>query len=171
MPAILFLLWCTEPARVSRARLVTLAQVNAFTPQIGSKAQLRSVISYDHYYPSFHFCRPDHEPQQQSESLGSILAGDRLYDSSFQVRLPPSYELSGGLTDTQIRMLQNETCAKLCDSDIPGEDAKFINERIREDYAYNWLVDGLPAAEMKREQKTGEIFYRYSGLDWHSVLQ
>ena len=53
----------------------------------------------------------------------------------------------------------NTTCRTLCMQDIPAEDAKFINERIKEDYALNWLVDGLPAAEMKVDTKTGDIFY------------
>ena len=57
-------------------------------------------------------------------------------------------------------MLQdNATCKPLCISSIPGEDAKFINDRIREDYALNWLVDGLPAAEMKLDVKSGDMFY------------
>ena len=42
---------------------------------------------------------------------------------------------------------------------IPKEDATFINERIVEDYAINWLVDGLPAAEEKRDTRTNERFY------------
>lgn len=56
-------------------------------------------------------------------------------------------------------MLQNATCQQLCTSKIPAEDGKFINDRIREDYAINWLVDGLPAAEMKIDAKSDEIFY------------
>lgn len=53
----------------------------------------------------------------------------------------------------------NGTCQMLCTAAIPGEDAKFINGRIREDYALNWLVDGLPAAEMKKDTKTGDLFF------------
>ena len=53
----------------------------------------------------------------------------------------------------------NGTCHTLCHSQVPPEDAKFINERIREDYALNWLVDGLPAAEMKVDSKTAELFF------------
>jgi transmembrane 9 superfamily protein 2/4 len=58
-------------------------------------------------------------------------------------------------------MLQdNRTCQILCTvRDVTGEDAKFINDRIREDYALNWLVDGLPAAEMKVDMRTGDLFY------------
>jgi transmembrane 9 superfamily protein 2/4 len=54
----------------------------------------------------------------------------------------------------------NATCRTLCNPiQVPPEDAKFINDRIREDYALNWLIDGLPAAEMKRDLKTGDIFF------------
>ena len=56
-------------------------------------------------------------------------------------------------------MQDNNTCHTLCRTDVPPEDAKFINDRIREDYALNWLIDGLPAAEMKRDLKTDDIFF------------
>lgn len=56
-------------------------------------------------------------------------------------------------------MLQNTTCQTLCESTIPASDVSFINERITEDYAFHYLVDGLPVAEMQREVSTGEIFY------------
>ena len=53
----------------------------------------------------------------------------------------------------------NGTCHTLCTQEVSLQDAKFINDRIREDYALNWLIDGLPAAEMKKDLKTGDIFY------------
>lgn len=56
-------------------------------------------------------------------------------------------------------MLQNTSCQQLCTNKIPLEDGKFINDRIREDYAINWLVDGLPAAEMKKDTKSNQVFY------------
>lgn len=57
-------------------------------------------------------------------------------------------------------MKDNDTCKTLCVvPDVNKEDAKFINDRIREDYAMNWLIDGLPAAEMKYENNTGELFF------------
>ena len=63
--------------------------------------------------------------------------------------------------DVQIRMLKdNGTCKVLCRvSNVNVEEAKFINDRIREDYGLNWLVDGLPAAEMKVDTRTQELFY------------
>ncbi|KAF8588664.1 endosomal P24A protein [Ramaria rubella] len=112
--------------------------VNALTPVIGPQAKL----VYDYYYPSFHFCEPKDGVQKQSESLGSILFGDRIFNSPYD-----------------IKMLQNQTCERLCTTQIPAEDGKFINDRIREDYAMNWLVDGLPAAEMKVDTKSNQLFF------------
>ncbi|RIB12047.1 hypothetical protein C2G38_2019993 [Gigaspora rosea] len=114
--------------------------VNSLTPLMGSQ-QLKSLIPYDYYYKSFHFCSPK-EPQSQPESLGSILFGDRIFDSV--------YKLS---------MLQNNaTCQYLCKETVPGEDAAFINARIKENYAINWLIDGLPAASRKLDVKAKTLF-------------
>jgi transmembrane 9 superfamily member 2/4 len=55
--------------------------------------------------------------------------------------------------------MNNETCQFLCKSTVPAEDAKFINQRIRENYAINWLIDGLPAASKKTDAKTHTPFY------------
>jgi hypothetical protein len=41
----------------------------------------------DYYAPEFHFCQPEGGPQKVSESLGSILFGDRIFTSAFDVRL------------------------------------------------------------------------------------
>ncbi|TDL24197.1 Nonaspanin [Rickenella mellea] len=119
--------------------------VNALTPMIGSadNAKLKSMINYDYYNPAFHFCQPSGGPKAIRESLGSVLFGDRIFTSPFD-----------------IKMLQDVgTCRELCKATVPAEDGKFINERIREDYALNWLVDGLPAAEMKKDVKSGDIFF------------
>lgn len=118
--------------------------VNALTPiSTNVQAQLKSVIPYNYYDDRFHFCKPKDNPKAQPESLGSILFGDRLFDSSFE-----------------LFMLRNTSCQVLCKVDaIPVGDSKFINDRIREHYAYNWLIDGLPAARMKQDQRTKELFY------------
>ena len=54
----------------------------------------------------------------------------------------------------------NRTCQTLCTvADVTGEEAKFVNNRIKEDYELNWLVDGLPAATMKTDTRNGDIFF------------
>jgi len=141
LPVWTFYLPGTAPKDYSQGDLVPLL-VNALTPQLSAHSQLKSVISYDYYHPQLHFCQPPQGPASQRESFGSILFGDRLYDSPFE-----------------IHMRKNETCKKLCDSTIPATDASFVNQAIQDRYALNWLIDGLPAAELKRDDGSGETFY------------
>ncbi|KAL1918138.1 uncharacterized protein VTP21DRAFT_3404 [Calcarisporiella thermophila] len=117
--------------------------VNALTPMSSARdQQLKSVISFDYYKKEFHFC-PPHPIESQSGGLGSVLFGDRIQNSLFD-----------------IQMQKTEECKLLCTSDvIPKEDAKFINDQIREGYGINWIIDGLPAARPKRDDRTGEEFY------------
>lgn len=104
--------------------------VNTLTPVYDSSIRkLHSVIAYDYYYKSFNFCKPKNGPKKQSESLGSILFGDRIFNSPFE-----------------LYMLKNESCKTLCSSSYDSRSALFVNRRIRMDYDMNWLVDGLPAA-------------------------
>jgi transmembrane 9 superfamily protein 2/4 len=118
-------------------------------------------IEDDYYNPKFHFCEPEGGPKKQPESLGSILFGDRIFNSPYDVCPIPDPCQVHINWPIQIKMLEkNPTCKTLCTvRDVPGEDAKFINDRIREDYALNWLVDGLPAAEMKVDLRTHELFF------------
>ncbi|GLB37446.1 putative endomembrane protein 70 [Lyophyllum shimeji] len=120
--------------------------VNALTPKLmnGEDNRLKSMINYDYYNPKFRFCQPEEGPIKQPESLGSILFGDRIFNSPYKITM---------LND-------NRTCQTLCTvHDVTGEEAKFINDRIKEDYELNWLVDGLPAATMKADTRNGEVFY------------
>ncbi|KAK7692784.1 hypothetical protein QCA50_004417 [Cerrena zonata] len=119
--------------------------VNALTPMLAGNdhAKLKSLINHDYYDPRFHFCTPEGGIKSEPEGLGSILFGDRIYNSPYDVKM----------------LQDNTTCHTLCRQDVSAEDAKFINGRIKEDYALNWLVDGLPAAEMKVDTKSGDIFY------------
>jgi len=117
--------------------------VNRLNPVMsGVDSRIKSMINYDYYNPAFHFCKPPEGVRRQPESLGSILFGDRIFNSPYD-----------------LHMLKNETCKTLCKSIVPPEDATFINERIREDQVINWLVDGLPAGERKEDEKTGDMFY------------
>ncbi|KAI0028138.1 Nonaspanin [Vararia minispora EC-137] len=119
--------------------------VNALTPMLAGheNAKLKSLINYDYYNPQLHFCTPEEGIKKQPESLGSILFGDRIFNSPYDIRM----------------LEDNGTCRTLCHAPVPEEDIKFVNDRIREDYALNWLIDGLPAAEMKVDLKTGDMFF------------
>ncbi|CAO3607049.1 unnamed protein product [Mucor hiemalis] len=119
---------------------VTL-NVNSLTPS--SAQQIKSVISLDFYNEQFHFCQPKSGKQEKAESIGSILFGDRIFNSPFE-----------------LKMQKDEPCKVLCETDaIPVEDAKFINKAVSDGYAFNWLVDGLPAATEDVDIHTNEKYY------------
>ena len=109
--------------------------VNHLTPANSqSVPKLRSVYAYDYYHPSFHFCQPTDGPKYIKESLGSILFGDRIQTSPFE-----------------LKMAVNETCKALCaPQTFSLMDGKFVNSRIYQGYDLNWLIDGLPAAQLVR---------------------
>ncbi|KAH8656091.1 hypothetical protein BGZ60DRAFT_435201 [Tricladium varicosporioides] len=117
--------------------------VNRLTP-VGSQVDgsLRSVVSFDYYHKAFHFCAPKGGPKDVSESLGSILFGDRIRTSPFE-----------------LLMGKNETCKELCDVKFDQSSAHFVNRRIAQGFALNWLIDGLPAGQLVVDEVTGTKFY------------
>lgn len=100
------------------------------------------LYSYDYYTEAFHYCRPKDGLKHQSESLGAILFGDRIFNSPFE-----------------LNVLQNVTCQSLCETIYPAKDAAFVNKLIGAGYQNDWLVDGLPVARTLEDAKTGEPFY------------
>ncbi|KAI9932490.1 hypothetical protein ASPWEDRAFT_33390 [Aspergillus wentii DTO 134E9] len=119
--------------------------VNHLTPGLARQDdQLHSVFAYDYYHPALHFCAPEGGPKDVRESLGSILFGDRIQTSPFE-----------------IHMGKNETCKAVCKEQAVFDErgAKFTNRRISQGYNINWLVDGLPAAQLNLDSVTKSEFY------------
>ncbi|EME81057.1 uncharacterized protein MYCFIDRAFT_204169 [Pseudocercospora fijiensis CIRAD86] len=132
------------PTNYKHGDLVPL-NVNHLTPgQSARDTQIRSAFSFDYYHPAFHFCQPKDGLQHISESLGSILFGDRILTSPYN-----------------LRMEVNETCRAVCDEVwFEPRDSKFVNRRIWQNYIVNWLIDGLPAAQNYLDQDTNTEFYQ-----------
>lgn len=142
-PVSAFYLPGVAPTSYKAEDLVPL-HVNRLTP-MGSNVDgtLRSVVPFDYYHAAFHFCRPEPHPKYVSESLGSILFGDRIMTSPFE-----------------LHMLHNETCKTLCsDKKFDQNSAHFVNKRIKQRFALNWLVDGLPAGQLIEDEVTKTKFY------------
>ncbi|KAJ3025665.1 UNVERIFIED_CONTAM: hypothetical protein HDU68_006885 [Siphonaria sp. JEL0065] len=99
-----------------------------------------SLLPYDYYYEKFHFCQPA-KLQVGRESLGSVLFGDRMYNSPFEVK-----------------MLEDAKCVKMCTSTVSADDAKFINLKIKEEYFMDWYVDNLPAAQISPDDDGNEYY-------------
>ncbi|KAK5684274.1 Transmembrane 9 superfamily member 2 [Elasticomyces elasticus] len=120
--------------------------VNHLTPSQSSRdAQIRSVFSFDYYHHAFHFCQPEGGAKDVSESLGSIIFGDRIKTSPFQLQM--------GVNVTG--------CQAVCDEvEFEPRDAKFVNRRITQGFNMNWLIDGLPAAQRYLDPNTNTEFYQ-----------
>ncbi|KAM3565719.1 hypothetical protein MY1884_000028 [Beauveria asiatica] len=117
--------------------------VNSIKPIAGPQdARLHSVVSFEYYHPGFGFCKPEGGPEYVSESLGSILFGDRIMTSPFQ-----------------LSMKKEETCKQLCEVEYSANAVDFLRNRIFEGYSLNWLVDGLPAGQRIEDRLTGTSFY------------
>ena len=119
--------------------------VNRLTPSHSQvDMQIKSVFAYDYYSKQFHFCKPEGGPRNVDESLGSILFGDRIKTSPFDLRM----------------LQQEEGCRAVCEAQtFSAGDARFVNKRIKQSYEMNWLVDGLPAAQVKKDPSTDTTFY------------
>lgn len=129
------------PASYGKDEPVPL-NVNAIRPVAGPDAMLHSVVSYDYYHPLFQFCRPLDGPQDVGASLGSILFGDRIKTSPFE-----------------LKMARNESCKALCKTTYQKGAAFGVNELIRSGISLNWLVDGLPAGQKIVDEQSGTEFY------------
>lgn len=117
--------------------------VNTIKPVAAPGDQmLHSVVAYDYYLPIFKLCEPEGGAQPVSESLGSILFGDRIMTSPFE-----------------LKMAVNESCKALCEQKYTAGAAKFVNEKIDLGYSLNWLVDGLPAGQDITDELTHTDFY------------
>lgn len=118
--------------------------VNALTASPSREdGKLRAILPWHYYDPRFHFCKPKPEPKYVSESLGSIIFGDRIMTSPFQ-----------------LFMRTNETCKPLCEPQmVSPHDVVFINTKIEQGFNLNWLVDGLPAGQLLEDMVTNTHFY------------
>ncbi|EME42358.1 hypothetical protein DOTSEDRAFT_73247 [Dothistroma septosporum NZE10] len=132
------------PTNYKTGDLVPLT-VNHLTPSQSQRdTQVRSAFSFDYYHSNFHFCKPEGDIQHASESLGSILFGDRIQSSPFQ-----------------LHMAKNETCKAVCNEvEFEPRGAKFVNRRIWQNYIMNWLVDGLPAAQAYLDPTSNTEYYQ-----------
>lgn len=117
--------------------------VNSIRPIAGPQdSRLHSVVSFDYYHPAFGFCQPKDGPEYVSESLGSILFGDRIMTSPFE-----------------LSMAKDEVCKPLCEVKYSENAVAFLRDRIEEGYSLNWLVDGLPAGQKIEDRLTDTSFY------------
>ncbi|OCK85169.1 hypothetical protein K432DRAFT_388860 [Lepidopterella palustris CBS 459.81] len=142
-PSFAFYVPGLAPTSYKENDLVPL-YVNHLTPADSQQdRKLRSVFSFDYYHPPFHFCQPQGGPKDIRESLGSILFGDRIQTSPFI-----------------LHMKNNQSCKSVCrEQTFTPREAVFVNKKIYQGYNLNWLIDGLPAAQLLKDPDSDQPFY------------
>ena len=106
--------------------------VNAYTSS-------SNFIAYDFYDERINNCEPK-DKQLEHENLGSILFGDRIYNSRYN-----------------ITMLETKQCVQLCDDITKLKNTGFISRLIKENYRNNWYIDKLPVYDNKLGFQMGYI--------------
>jgi transmembrane 9 superfamily protein 2/4 len=127
---------------------------------VGEKIELKvntlfsnnSNVPYSHYDSRLQFCQPEGGPKAESTSLGSVLMGDRIFNSPFE-----------------ITMLKNETCKKLCTTKYTTDNARFVNTLIKENHFLNWEIDGLPAGHLVQENNNEQTIYYKLGINLGAI--
>ena len=91
-------------------------------------------------------------------NLGEVLRGDRIAES-----------------DLELRVGQNVTCKILCGTDLlPLTDLRFARSLVTLDYKVEWIVDDLPAANLRHFQvgDSSKILQSYdTGFSLGSLLE
>lgn len=108
---------------------------------VNSLTSKDTLIPYDYYNPRFKFCKPQ-SIISKHETLGSILFGDRLKNSPFEI---------DGLKD--------ESCKILCKVELEKNNIEFIQHAIKNKYHLMWYIDGLPVATLMKDLKANKQFY------------
>jgi len=93
---------------------------------------VKTQLPYDYY--SLPFCHPD-VITEAAENLGEILSGDQIETSAYEVSMKIPIN-----------------CNILCKRKYSIADLKHFEEKIKEQYRVNWIVDNIPAATRYYEQ-------------------
>lgn len=106
--------------------------VNRLTSTDPSSGDSSAAGGLDYFSPHLKFCTPEGGKQARGGSLGSVLFGDRIYNSP-----------------VEIEMLKNKECQVMCSSTYSSTDAEFLTNKIIRGYMQHWLIDGLPVAGLQ----------------------
>jgi len=146
LPLLLVLLL----AQVQRAGAFYLPGVAPRDYQYGEVVELKvnkldsvhTQLPYDFY--SLPFCTPP-KIEESAENLGEVLSGDRIENALYK-----------------ISMKMIESCKILCKKNYVKKELKQFEDKIKEEYRVNWIIDNLPSATKFYTQEVdadGEISY------------
>ncbi|WFD36474.1 hypothetical protein MCUN1_003353 [Malassezia cuniculi] len=112
-------------------------QANVLQPMIDAPL-VRNIDYYDYYDVRLGFCQPDAIERVDDNAV--LLAGNRIYNSPIQ-----------------LYMMANVHCVPICTMPLPSGNADFLKKRIHEQYAINWLIDGLPVAHYDEDVENATL--------------
>jgi transmembrane 9 superfamily protein 2/4 len=110
--------------------------------------KVNSITSSHTQLPYPYYSLPTCQPktiEDSVENLGEILTGDRIESSPYDI-----------ITGVDI------DCKILCEQELTQDRAKFLIQRINEEYRVNWILDNLPSATKKQiSDGTGTSKFMY----------
>lgn len=108
--------------------------------KVNKMTSMHTLLPVDYY--RLPFCQPSGGPKMENENLGEFLAGDRIENSPYI-----------------LRMKEDMYCEQVCVTNIgraeqKGVSANKVVRAIRRGYHNNWIVDNLPAASKVEDDQT-----------------
>lgn len=108
--------------------------------KVNKMTSVHTLMPVDYY--RLPFCQPKGGPKLDSENLGEFLAGDRIENSPYRLKMK---------TD----MFCEQLCvANLGRSESQGVSPNKMVRAIRRNYHNNWIVDNLSAASKAEDDET-----------------
>lgn len=108
--------------------------------KVNKLTSVKTQLPYGYY--SLPFCKPPEGVKGKRENLGEQLAGDKIENSPYE-----------------IRMAVNLSCVELCQVTLDGPSKEKFRSKIEDEYVVNWLMDNLPAATKVMTMGGGSYSY------------
>ncbi|ETK82395.1 hypothetical protein L917_11964 [Phytophthora nicotianae] len=98
---------------------------------VNSLKSAETLLPMDYY--KLPFCQPE-KIEYKSENLGEYLTANRIQNSPYE-----------------IKFLEGQECTVLCKQEYEEKDVKVWENKIKDSYRVNWILDNLPATSVSSE--------------------
>ncbi|CAI5717095.1 unnamed protein product [Hyaloperonospora brassicae] len=109
-------------------QMVTYRKGETLPIFVNSLTSTETLLPLDYY--SLPFCQPD-KIEYKSENLGEYLTANRIENSPYE-----------------IKFLEDQECAVLCKQEYDEEAIAVWEDKIKNAYRVNWILDNLPATSV-----------------------
>lgn len=108
--------------------------------QVNKLTSVKTQLPFEYY--SLPVCKPQ-EIEDAPENLGEVLAGDTIENSLYDLRMDVA-----------------EYCKVLCTLEYSADQVKMFQEKIKDEYRVNWVLDNLQLA-VQFHDETGQAMEAY----------